>query len=72
MSAKTGTYEKDMDKLKGIIEKLSTSGISLDEMMKLYEEGVALSEKCRKALDGYEAKLTEIENRSAHREAADE
>lgn len=61
MSAKTsGTYEKDMEQLREITNRLSDGGITLDEMMKLYEKGVELCEKCRKTLDGYEAKLIAI------------
>ncbi len=64
MSAKsTGTYEKDAEQLRQITEKLSDGGITLDEMMKLYEKGVELCEKCRNALDGYEAKLLTIDNK---------
>jgi exodeoxyribonuclease VII small subunit len=53
-----------MERLQEIVEKLSRGGLQLDEMMKLYEEGVALSEKCRKALDEYEAKLVVIDKKN--------
>ncbi len=61
MSTKNGTYEKDMEKLREIVERLSAGNLPLDEMMKLYEQGVALGAKCRKALDEYEAKLIVID-----------
>jgi exodeoxyribonuclease VII small subunit len=64
MSGKSGAYERDMERLQEIVEKLSRGGLQLDEMMKLYEEGVALSAKCRKALDEYEAKLVVIDKKN--------
>ena len=56
--AKNATYEQDMEKLQEIVDKLSGGNIPLEEMVKLYEEGRALAEKCRKTLDAYEARLT--------------
>jgi exodeoxyribonuclease VII small subunit len=64
MSEKSGAYEKDMKRLQEIVEQLSKGGLQLDEMMKLYEEGVALSAKCRKTLDEYEAKLIVIDRKN--------
>lgn len=63
-TANEKNYEKDMERLREIVEKLSQGGLPLDGMMKLYEEGVDLSAKCRKTLDDYEAKLNIIDKKS--------
>ena len=68
MSTKSNTFEKDMEKLREIVDKLSQGGISLDEMMKLYEQGNALSQKCRKTLEAYEAKLEIIDKKNGEPE----
>ncbi len=64
MGMKSGAYEKDMERLREIVDRLSSGSLPLDEMMKLYEEGAALGAKCRKTLDEYEAKLTVIEKKN--------
>lgn len=64
MSGKSGVYEKDMERLHEIVDKLAQGDLQLDEMMKLYEEGISLSAKCRKKLDEYEAKLIVIDEKN--------
>lgn len=51
-------YEKAVNKLEEIAQKLENSELSLEEMMKLYEEGASLAAKCSKALDEAELKIT--------------
>ncbi|MBQ4244154.1 MAG: exodeoxyribonuclease VII small subunit [Clostridia bacterium] len=53
-------FEKAVEKLEKTVEKLEKGDLSLDEMMKLYEEGVSLSSQCSKALDEAEFKITEL------------
>ena len=52
------SFEKALDRLAEINEKLESDGISLDESVELFKEGIELSKLCQKKLD--EAKL-EIE-----------
>ncbi len=62
--AKTAeTYEKAMERLEEIVEKLSGGNLPLDEMMKLYQEGAKLADHCRAMLEDYQAKLETIEKR---------
>ena len=42
------------------MEKLGAGNLSLDEMVKLYEEGTALTAYCRKLLEGYEGRLMQV------------
>lgn len=53
-------YEKSVLKLEEIVDKLENGNLSLEEMMKLYEEGTALAAKCAKSLDAAELKITEL------------
>ena len=47
------TFEQAKEKLDAIVEKLGAGNLSLDEMVKLYEEGMTLTDYCRKLLEGY-------------------
>lgn len=54
------TYEKAVARLEEIVDKLENGNLSLEEMMKLYEEGTALAVKCSKSLDEAQLKITEL------------
>ena len=51
-------FEKELNKLKDIVNKIQDSDVSLDESLKLYEEGnriiAELSEELKKAEDKVE------------------
>jgi exodeoxyribonuclease VII small subunit len=49
------SFEEAMTRLEEIVETLSSQKITLDSMIKIYEEGNLLKEHCSKRLD--EAKL---------------
>lgn len=53
----SNTYEKDYKKLEEIVKKLESGDISLDESVKLYEEGVTLYKSLEKTLKEYEGKI---------------
>lgn len=52
------TYEKAMSRLEEIVSLLEKSEISLDESMKLFEEGTKLTAFCSKKLSEAEQKIT--------------
>ena len=54
------TYEKAVERLEAIVDKLENGNLPLEEMMKLYEEGTALAAKCSKILDEAQLKITEL------------
>ena len=54
----TETYEKKIEQLKKIIEKIEDGNTSLDESMKLYEQGAALVRQCETMLAEAEVKIT--------------
>lgn len=45
------SFEEALDKLSKINEKLESDDISLDESVKLFKEGIELSNQCQKKLD---------------------
>ena len=53
-------FEDAMQKLSGIVEKLEIGDGSLDEMLRLYEEGMKLVKACETQLDAYEATITKL------------
>ena len=54
------TYEKAVSRLEEIVDKLENGNLSLEEMMKFYEEGTALAVRCSKSLDEAQLKITEL------------
>ena len=57
---KTHTYEEAMHKLEQIVAKLESGDATLDESLKLFEEGAKLAAFCNKALDTAEQKITTL------------
>ena len=53
-------FEEAMRKLSEIVEKLESGEGSLDEMLRLYEEGMKLVKACETQLDAYEATITKL------------
>ena len=57
MENKDINFETALDHLEKITEELSREGITLEESLALYEEGVALARVCNKKLDDTERKI---------------
>lgn len=56
-SAKKPDFENSLTRLEEIVRKLESANLSLDEAMKLFEEGVQLSRDCQKYLELAEGKV---------------
>jgi exodeoxyribonuclease VII small subunit len=50
-------FERSLARLEEVVSKLESPQLSLDEAMKLFEEGVALSRECQKQLEEAEGKV---------------
>jgi exodeoxyribonuclease VII small subunit len=50
-------FERSLARLEEVVEKLENAELSLDEAMKLFEEGVRLSRECQKQLEEAEARV---------------
>ena len=52
-----GDFEKSLARLEEVVKRLESADLSLDEAMKLFEEGVQLSRDCQKYLEQAEGKV---------------
>jgi exodeoxyribonuclease VII small subunit len=52
-----GEFEKSLTRLEEVVQRLESTDLSLDEAMKLFEEGVKLSRDCQKQLEEAEGKV---------------
>lgn len=50
-------FENDLEKLEHVVEALETGGLSLDDALKRFEEGIKLARRCEKALAAAEKKI---------------
>ena len=51
-------FEKSIQKLEAIVEKLESGDPSLETSLKLFEEGIQLTRSCQQALEQAENKIT--------------
>lgn len=58
--AKELSFEKQMQKLQEIVEKLEKGDVELDESINLYEEGLKLSKELKKQLSDFESRINEL------------
>jgi exodeoxyribonuclease VII small subunit len=54
------TFEESFSRLEKILERLESEDISLDETLKLYEEGLTLTKVCYDKLTNAELRIKEI------------
>jgi exodeoxyribonuclease VII small subunit len=50
-------FEHSLARLEEIVRRLENANLSLDDAMRLFEEGVALSRECQKQLEQAEGKV---------------
>jgi exodeoxyribonuclease VII small subunit len=51
------TFEKALERLEAIVEKLESEELGLDASLALFEEGMKLSRTCQARLDGVERRV---------------
>ena len=51
------TFEESLKKLETIVDQLEKGDLSLEDSLKLFEEGIGLSTACKKELDEAEGKV---------------
>jgi len=54
------TFEELYQRLEETVAKLEAGGLSLDDALTLYEEGMNLARRCQEILDGAELKVTRL------------
>lgn len=63
MSKKSKSFEDSLKRLQEISDLLESDEVTLDESIKLYEEGMKLSEFCYSTLEKAELKVEELKNK---------
>lgn len=56
----TENFDQQLEQLRSIVEKLEHGGLTLDESLRLFEEGIGLSRKCMEMLNHSEGKVEEL------------
>ena len=54
------SLEEDLQKVEEIINKMKSGQLNLEEMIKLYEEGIALLTRCKQSLEQAELKINQL------------
>lgn len=54
------SFEKKLTRLEEIVQKMENGEMSLDESLKVFEEGVKLSRECNKELSEAEQKVKKL------------
>lgn len=54
------SFEKKLTRLEEIVQKMESGSLSLDDSLKLFEEGVKLSRECNKELNTAEQKVKKL------------
>lgn len=54
------TFEKAMQRLEEITEKIQNQEVTLEESLVLYQEGIELSKFCKEQLDRFQNRLEEL------------
>lgn len=60
MENESKTFEASMKRLEEIVSKLDSGAVSLEDALKLFEEGTALVSGCAKQLDEAELKVVKL------------
>lgn len=54
------SLEEDLQKVEEIINKMKSGQLNLEEMIKLYEEGISLLTRCKQTLEQAELKIHQL------------
>ena len=60
--AKDPSFEEALEKLEKLVESMEQGDLSLEESLKTFEEGVALTRLCEKSLQDAEQKIEMLSN----------
>lgn len=55
-----GQFEEALKELEGIVQKMERGDLRLEESLKLFERGMALTQQCRKSLETAELKVRNL------------
>jgi exodeoxyribonuclease VII small subunit len=60
MAKKTPNFEKALGELETLVDEMEQGNLSLEESLKRFEKGIALSSECQQALQNAELKITQL------------
>ena len=63
-SGKPEIFEKNLERLDGIVRQLEDADLPLEKALQLYEEGMKLSEVCHKQLEEAEGRVEILTNKA--------
>jgi exodeoxyribonuclease VII small subunit len=58
-------FEKQLTALESVVERLEQGDLSLEESVRLFEEGIKLSDACKKELEAAEGKIQLLAERGS-------
>ena len=61
--AETADFEKSLEELEQLVEKMEDGELSLEQSLQTYERGVKLARACQKALDEAEQRVEILSER---------
>ena len=62
-------FEASLEELEGLVERMEEGELSLEESLKTYERGIALSRACQKSLDTAEQRIQILSEKDGADEA---
>lgn len=65
------TFEEVYARLEEIVARLEQGGLPLDDAVALYEQGMALAQRCQEMLDAAELKVTRLREAAVAQEEAE-
>jgi exodeoxyribonuclease VII small subunit len=57
------SFEEHLKALESVVQRLESGDLSLEESVRLFEEGMKLSDACKKELDAAEGKIQVLVDR---------
>lgn len=60
MAKKNPNFEKALAELETLVEEMEQGELSLEESLKRFEKGIALSSECQQALQNAELKIKQL------------
>jgi len=60
MAKKTPNFEKALSELESLVEDMEQGDLSLEDSLKRFEKGIALSRECQQALQNAELKVKQL------------
>jgi exodeoxyribonuclease VII small subunit len=57
------SFEEHLKTLESVVQRLESGDLSLEESVRLFEEGMKLSDACKKELDAAEGKIQVLVDR---------